>query len=390
MPDVEQRIKILSEIKDPFGRIPNIIIDLYGPGMGQAGWLYTLLTRFKNNDSSETFVSLKTLALTGGMTEKTVKAWGEHLAALGVIRIIKDETYVQEKRRARPNTYIILLPPLPPPQALVDQHFPPGWTPPERALKAIQKTSIYLTSETTPQEEAAEEGVGENSTPTPSNPCPTGGGVEENSSPSRGKEGPHKGQDLPPNKPLETRGSKQEETTTAPPATPSVVVEEFHKSTLKTLKQFDPNVDDTDMALFYKTAFEIKGSFEGAKAYIEEKIRVAREQVAKITDFVPWFKTALTSDFHTRGFYQEQKNRTEASKKKAAQDEKERQREAYEKEYAENLEKRKKAGLDDLVKEFKDHPRVLGKDRIIRVMKAKYEGINPHWEEALKIYEREG
>ena len=275
---VEQRIKILSEIKDPFGRIPNIIIDLYGPGMGQAGWLYTLLTRFKNNDSSETYVSMKTLAQTGGITEKTIKSWAEHLSTLGVIKIIKDETYIQEKRRASPNTYILLLPSLPPPPQLVEQYYPTNWTPPERALKALKNISNYMTLDSRPQETNSEEGVGEKFTPTPPIENTTQGGVGEKTSPSRGNSSPYRGQNLPPNKPLVTRHSEKETTTASP------VVEAFINLSIETFRQKDPAITYEKMEDYFNKCLNLcEDDVEAAKEYLSEKIKVVL-QLQKTAD----------------------------------------------------------------------------------------------------------
>ena len=174
-----QRIKVLAQIRDPFGRIPNIVIDFYGAAMGKAGWLYTLLTRFSNGESSESFASVRTLAATGGIDTKTVQAWAEQLENLGLLRVEKDETWAQEKRRPRSNTYILLLPPLPPTPETIKAHFPAGWTPQPRALKALESIRNFLTLDTTPQE-GTNEGGSVGTTPTdPSPPVtpPAGGSV---------------------------------------------------------------------------------------------------------------------------------------------------------------------------------------------------------------------
>lgn len=376
MPDLlDQRIKILSEIKDPFGRVPNIIIDLYGPGMGQAGWLYTLLTRFKNNDSSETFVSLKTLAITGGVTEKTIKSWAEHLELLGVIRITRDETYMQEKRRAAPNNYVLLLPPFPPPDEIVKAHFPAGWEPPERALKAIKNVSNYLVSDSTPQETWEQEGVGEKITPTPDVQGTTEGGVGEIVTPSRDKESPYKGKNLPPNKTLLTSSSLQETTT-------NDVVELME--IFETCRQFSPKVTQEDLNRWWKKALDRTNDKLKAIKFLEEQLQVAGEQRNNLGDFIPWYNSAVEKGYHTRAFYEKERLEREQRLRAKKIADKQREREDAEKQYQIDFEKRKAASVDDIVNYYKIMPVILKEEQKLRMLKSRFEGVNPNLEEALK------
>ena len=385
-----QRIKILSEIKDPFGRIPNIIIDLYGPGMGQAGWLYTLLTRFKNNDSSETFVSMKTLALTGGITEKTIKSWAEHLATLGVIKIIKDLTYMQEKRRSAPNTYVLLLPPLPPPPELVEKFYPLNWTPPERALKAIINISNLMTLESRPQETVEPEGVGEKIAPTPPSTASNNPEVGEKSSPSRGSDLPHKGQILTPNKPYITRHTEKE-TTTRPPAPPSAeqvtsaVVEAFLNLSFETFKQKDPTLSTTEMEEFYHKCLNIlNDDEEKAKEYLSEKIKVVL-QLKKTADPKAVLWKAIAGNWKprnepTRTFREDEFNFV----KKLKED-----NEKIDRENEEARKLRMTLPIEEIIKVYNTYPGLLGFERNLRILKSFFEG-NPNIDAAIEMIKKGG
>lgn len=101
--DKEQLIQVLSEIKPPYVWIPYIVIDMYGPGMKQAGWLYTVLTRFKNSGTSSAKVGVRTLAATCGIDTETVQNYADRLEKLGLIKVIPGDY-------TRPTVYTILLP----------------------------------------------------------------------------------------------------------------------------------------------------------------------------------------------------------------------------------------------------------------------------------------
>lgn len=148
---VEQPISILSEIGFPYVWIPYLIIDIYGPAMKEKGWLYTVLTRFKNSKDSKTFVGVRTLATTCGIHRDTVQEWARHLEKIGLIRIkTGDHTHSTE--------YTLLMPPMPPPPEILADHYPEGWEPPKRALKALENIRYMLGGYGTPQETTIPEG----------------------------------------------------------------------------------------------------------------------------------------------------------------------------------------------------------------------------------------
>lgn len=134
---VEQPISVLSEIGLPYVWIPYLILDIYGPAMKEKGWLYTVLTRFKNSRDSKTFVGVRTLADACGIHKDTVQEWARHLQKIGLIKINPGD-------HSRSTEYVLLMPPMPPPPEILKSHYPRDWKPPKRALKALDNVRFLL------------------------------------------------------------------------------------------------------------------------------------------------------------------------------------------------------------------------------------------------------
>jgi hypothetical protein len=142
--DEDQPISILSEIGLPYVWIPYLVLDIYGPAMKEKGWLYTMLTRFKNSKDSSTFVGVRTLATACGIHRDTVQEWARHLESLGLIKITPGD-------HSRSTLYTLLMPPMPPPENILKAYYPNDWEPPKRALKALENVRFHLSEYATPQ-----------------------------------------------------------------------------------------------------------------------------------------------------------------------------------------------------------------------------------------------
>lgn len=148
---VEQPISVLSEIGLPYVWIPYLILDIYGPAMKEKGWLYTILTRFKNSKDSKTFVGVRTLADACGIHRDTVQEWARHLQNIGLIKITPGD-------HSRPTEYVLLMPQMPPPPEILEDHYPKDWTPPKRALKALENIRYLMSEYSAPQSMGLSEG----------------------------------------------------------------------------------------------------------------------------------------------------------------------------------------------------------------------------------------
>ncbi len=149
--EVDQPISILSEVGLPYVWIPYLILDMYGPAMKEKGWLYTVLTRFKNSKDSSTFVGVRTLAAACGIHRDTVQEWAKHLQNIGLIRIVPGD-------HSHPTQYTLLMPPMPPPPEILSNHYPDDWEPPKRALKALENVRFHLGDYGRPQETLSSNG----------------------------------------------------------------------------------------------------------------------------------------------------------------------------------------------------------------------------------------
>ena len=281
MPDntTDKTIQILSEIKPPYVWIPYIILDLYGPAMKQAGWLYTILNRFKNGGSSESTVGVRTLAEACGIKTDTIQVYAKNLEELGLIKIIPGD-------RVNPTIYKILLPPMPPPPELVAKYYPPNWTPPERTKKWLKNILIHLGLSETPQEKV-QVNVGVPPTGTPKNgPLKEDKGVPPGGTQSVGEVSQPEGQGVPSTgagcpadrdavSPLE--GQYKSLITTnlnQNNNNPDVVLDSIPRLTTM-FKAKDPAATEDDLKGHYDDCLEYcKGDRDTAFEYLVEKISV--------------------------------------------------------------------------------------------------------------------
>ncbi len=285
MPDNDKPISILTQLKPNYVGIPHLIIDLYGAGMGSAGWAYTLLIRFINWNSSETRTSLRTLAATGGVDPETIQRWAAHLEKLGLISITPGD-------QSRPTAYMILMPPMPPPEAIVKEFFPKNWTIPERAKATLELVLFNLNFGGTPQEKGGKTksvgtmptqagtgplpAIGDGTMPTQplekvsATPPPGGGRVPTQST-------DHAHSLSAPRPQYEKDKDKESELTN-----PSY---DFLKISLEKLKAKNPELGLNDLEdCYFKCLNMLEDDEEKAKDYFEEKVRVVLEH--KRTDDV--------------------------------------------------------------------------------------------------------
>lgn len=387
----DKLIQILSDIRPPYAWLPYIILDLYGPGMGVSGWLYTILNRFKNSSTSEAKVGERTLATACGIDRGTVGRYALKLEDLGVIKIIPGD-------RINESTYRILLPPLPPPSEIIEKHFPKGWTPPNRSLKMLKSIHAYLSNGDEPQHMGGQNrGGGIVQPPLPSEPKPAipGGGTElppqAGGVDASGLEG---GSIAPPGWGQDTPGvvasDRQYKYFNILKTNNNPVVESLFNETLKALKTFDPSIDENDVDLFLCDGLKIKTNPQELKTFIEEKIKVAKEQAGKIGELRSWFRTAIREDYHPKEFFRLKEKQEQEARRQAAALKKQQEAEEYEKQFAAELELRRSKTVEQILEDFRALPSVLEKDRRIRILKTSFEGVNPNWNSALNLIEKEG
>lgn len=329
----QQRIGLLSKLRDPYGRLPNIILDFYGPAMKQAGWLYCLLIRFSKFDDSTTFVGLKTLEETSGVDIKTIIRYTEHLENIGVIEVSRDKNFREEKRRAKSNVYVLGLPPLPPPPEIIAKYFPKNWTPPERALKALKNISNYLDFAPGPQEKDTKGGDTGTLPVTPTQQEKTPPGVSGTTPVTQeileGKTARDSGampdtprqdasKSLAPrqtNKLLLTRDIQQEETTGTSKQEAFVCDEAFINQFVTEARTIDKTIGRDQLRPFINQAAK-KENFEKEK--VQDRLWKAlqagveyRLKGGHISDFRRWLMTAVVQGFSPNAQVREQEDQAE-------------------------------------------------------------------------------
>ncbi len=142
----QRTISTLSNLGLPYVWIPFLILDFYGPGMGKAGWLYTILTRIADTKTKVIVKrTVREIAVLCGCNPETVLTWASHLEELGLIDKKPGDT-------SNTNVYTLLLPPFPPPPHIVKKHFPEGWKPPASALEAAKNVGFLMTGYGKPQD----------------------------------------------------------------------------------------------------------------------------------------------------------------------------------------------------------------------------------------------
>ena len=388
----EQLIQVLSEIKPPYIWIPYIIIDMYGPAMKKAGWLYTVLNRFKNTSNSSAKVGVRTLALTCGIDTETVQNYADSLEKIGLVKI-------QPGNYSHPTVYTILLPPLPPPPDIVQQFYPQGWTPPERAKKMLENIRNYLGSEDTPQEKAPKGSpVGTMPTPTEKNqklttpsvgtsPTPKPAGVSGSTPEGVGKDPTVRkagtdGVSAPPG-PYKYLLNDSKETTTS--ASPPAVVEAFLNLSLETFKQKDTTIEKSVMEEFYYKSLNLcEDDEDSAMEYLTEKIKVVM-QLKKTADPQAVLWKAILGNWKPRPESQGSMKENEfisIEKMKAEEKKVDEENEIARKH-------RMTLPLEEIVKVFKEYPEAMELERRLRILNSYFDG-NPELEKALEFIKKGG
>ncbi len=383
MQDKEQPIRILTQLKPNYAGIPHLIFDLYGPGMGKAGWGYALLIRFINWSTSETKTSLRVLAETGGVDPETIQRWAIHLENLGLIKITPGDN-------TRPTAYMILLPPLPAPDHIVQKFFPKNWTIPERAKEPLELLLFNLNFGGIPQEKGGKtKGVGTMPTQSRSSQLPSNGvgtmpthGLEEVSA-----SGPPGGGTMPTGRPddahtVSAPGLQYDKDKIKTKLT-NPVYESFLNISLDKLKNKAPEISLNDLEdCFYKCLNLMNDDVEAAKEYFEEKVRVVLEHkntddvkgllwVAIEKDWKPKISTKAKMEAEIRRREQEEKDRIETDELLRKS----------------NL----KAGIEEILATFNfatDHLKKKGIDPIEHIKKT-YKG-NPNLDEVLNKLKGKG
>ncbi len=134
--DDTHAISVLSNLGLPYVWIPYLVIDFYGPGMGRAGWLYTVLTRLADHDTKIVVkYTAEDIGKLCGCDRDTVHAGIKRLEALGLIKKIPGD-------RAKTNEYLLIEPIFPAPDHIVVEYFPKGWKPSKSSLLALQKSGL--------------------------------------------------------------------------------------------------------------------------------------------------------------------------------------------------------------------------------------------------------
>jgi hypothetical protein len=152
--DSSNAISVLSNLGLPYVWIPYLVIDFYGPAMGRAGWLYTVLTRLADHDTKIVVkYTAEDIGKLCGCDRDTVSSGIKRLEALGLIKKIPGD-------RAKTNEYMLIEPVFPAPDHIVAEYFPAGWQPSKSALLALQKSGLQSKYTHIPQVVGANEACG--------------------------------------------------------------------------------------------------------------------------------------------------------------------------------------------------------------------------------------
>jgi hypothetical protein len=356
--------------------------------MKQALAGYVLLNRFINWDTSETKVGLRTLGATGGVDPETIQRWAKHLENLGLIKITPGDS-------TNPTTYLILMPPFPPPEHILKEYYPEGWTPPGRTKATLEKVQFFINFGSTPQSEGGlKKGVG--TMPTPPTPKmikePTDPSVGITPTPSTGEVSASNPQGVGI-MPTERRDFTEDVSASRPQYKQSLtnsnketnnnVVQVLLLRLTKDFQAKDPTATVENLQNHYEECLECcDGNSAEAVTYLEEKIRVVlamkepKNPQAVLTKAIKEDWKSTTKKPSGAALAEYEKRRKEAAE--------------LEKQVQKEKEIRKSAAADEILDYFKTLPaNVFALEKRLKFVEETYEG-NPVLGETLEKIKKSG
>jgi len=374
------QIQVKNRITDPFARVLNDIIEFYGPAMGAYGVaVYTVYARFANYRTNECFPSLNTVCKILSLSKPKLIDTNSLLENLG---LLKKTTRWNKDGSPASNLYELLPPTIPIPEEVIKKHFPKDFVPDYTNLSSKR---LY--------------------TPGNGDAPAVGGGSKQGLPPKVSKsEGGSKPHLPPPSKPgllpkstqlttvvshVYSNETKSNEKNLTRNNNTGVVIPEI-KNIFEACHKYNPKVSWFDLNRWWNKALEKTQDPEKAKAYLMEQLTVAGEQKKNLGDFIPWFNTAVERGYHSRAFYDSEKKTIEQRIRDQELEQRRVEREEADREFAADLQKRKTATTEDIFKYFKGLPDFLKPDQKLRMVKSRFENVNPNLEEAYQLINRKG
>ena len=377
------QIQVKNRITDPFARVLNDIIEFYGPAMGAYGVaVYTVYARFANYKTNECFPSLNTVCKILSVSKPKLIETNLLLENLG---LLKKTTRWNKDGSPTSNLYELLPPTLPIPGKVINDHFPKDFVPNYTNL-----SGKHLYTLGTEQALSA------------------GGGSKQSLPPQAIKESTDKGGSKPhlppPSKPglplqstelttvvshVYSNEKKINEKNLKRNNNSDVVILEI-KDVFEACRKYSQKVSWFDLNRWWNKALEKTQDPKKAKAFLWEQLAVADEQKKNLGDFIPWFNTAVERGYHSRLHYEAEKKAIEQKIKEQEQEQRRLEREEADRDYAADMQKRKTATNEDILKYFKGLPEFLKLDQKLRMVKSRFDGVNPNFEEVYNVISAKG